>query len=96
MVLPIRALDSREIPDHRLARTGFEQSVIRVAVAIEIGRTGHSPARRKSRSGAPADINVVIQKPNGRLLRARLIEQEIWFAVTVEVGWWIPAGSRRA
>ena len=81
------SIDSREIPDRRLARTGVEECIIWAAVAIEICRIYYSPANRQSRSGGPADKNVVIQIPHGRLARARIVKQVIRFAVPIEVGW---------
>src|SRR5438067_2093894 len=76
-----------EIPYRRLPRTGIEQEVIWMTVAIKIGHAHHAIAGRKSRPVRGADKNVVFQVPQYRLSCARIVKEIIGLPVVVKVSW---------
>ena len=56
-----------------------------MAVAIEIRHTSQAPAGRKSWAIRRADINIVVQIPDRRLMRAGILKDVVRMAVAVKV-----------
>ena len=52
-----------------------------MAVPIEIRHTSQPPASRKSWTVGGADENVVIQIPDRRLTRVRVVKHVVWLSV---------------
>ena len=65
-----------QIPDRCLTRVGILKHIVRVAVAVKVGRSHQGPATGQSRPKSSADENVdPVQIPDGGLARAG-VEQE--------------------